>query len=131
MTVLEEQLKLGSFVVIREAAMSKEQCGSSLAAAEGKLTPSGLVGEQRDEYRTSSDAWPGPGETGSAQAAMRQLVVEITGLPKESTRRASRCFVMNLVKSIANTKIFGTQTPMTTTPEWLAVDSVHGRFWSI
>jgi len=83
MTALKEPLKLGSFVVTSEAAMSKEKCESILAPAEGKLTPSGLLGEQRDEYRTSSGAWLGPDETGSAQAAMRQLVVEITGQPLE------------------------------------------------
>jgi prolyl 4-hydroxylase len=78
-----QTLKLGDFAETRDDCLSDDDCAAIIAAAERKLAPSGLLGTQRESYRTSSGAWLGPDDAGSAQEKLRQLVVSITGLPRE------------------------------------------------
>ena len=83
MAASAQQLTIGEFAFTRDNAVSESDCASIIQAAQAKMAPSGLLGEQRDGYRTSSGAWLGPNDAGSAQEKLRQLVTDITGLPWE------------------------------------------------
>jgi prolyl 4-hydroxylase len=77
-------LKLGDFAQTRDACLTEADCAAIISAADQQLAPSGLLGPQRENYRTSSGAWLGPDDAGSAQEKLRQLVIDITGLPREN-----------------------------------------------
>ena len=77
-------LKLGNFAQTRDACLGEADCAAIIAAADQQLAPSGLLGTQRENYRTSSGAWLRPDDAGSAQEKLRQLVIDITGLPREN-----------------------------------------------
>lgn len=83
MTDTRLPLQIGTFVHTLEDCLPSEDCAAIIAAAEQKLAPSGLLGTQRDNYRTSSGAWLSPGDATSAQNKLRQLVIDFTGLPRE------------------------------------------------
>ncbi len=77
-------LELGSFAQTREQFLSEKDCAAIIASAEQKLAPSGLLGTQREDYRTSSGAWLGADDVPEVQQKLRQLVIDITGLPAEN-----------------------------------------------
>lgn len=77
-------LQLGAFALTIDDCLSQADCDAIIAAAARKLDPSGLLGAQRENYRTSSGAWLGADDAPEAQAKLRALVVEVTGLPHEN-----------------------------------------------
>ncbi len=77
-------LELGSFAQTRDQCLSEEDCAAIITSAEEKLAPSGLLGTQREDYRTSSGAWLGADDVPEVQQKLRQLVIDITGLPAEN-----------------------------------------------
>ena len=75
---------LGAFALTLNNCLSQADCDAIIAAADKKLDPSGLLGEQRENYRTSSGAWLGPDDVPDVQRQLRTLVAEVTGLPAQN-----------------------------------------------
>lgn len=72
---------LGDFAFVRDHALSASDCQAVIRLARDRLTQSGLLGEQRDAYRTSSGTWLHSADEPDVLGRIQQLVVEITGLP--------------------------------------------------
>jgi len=83
-TIHRPTLQLGHFVQTLEAGFTTSECEAIIAAGEAKLAPSGLLGKPRENYRTSSGAWLGPNDAPAAQQKLRNLVVDLTGLPLDN-----------------------------------------------
>jgi prolyl 4-hydroxylase len=77
-------LRLGAFALTINGCLAQADCDAIIAAAQNKLDPSGLLGAQRENYRTSSGAWLGPNDAPEALRTLRALVIEVTGLPPEN-----------------------------------------------
>jgi len=75
---------LGSFALTIENFLSPEECQALMAVAGKKMQKSGLLGFQRDNYRTSSGAWLARKDLPAVTGKIRQLVCAITGLPPEN-----------------------------------------------
>jgi len=75
---------VGNFALTLEHFLSPDECQALIAVARAKLQKSGLLGFQRENYRTSSGAWLAPDDLPAVIGKIRQLVCTLTGLPPEN-----------------------------------------------
>lgn len=73
--------KIAPFVQTVRDLLPAEDCRRVIDLAREQLEASGLLGEQRDGYRTSSGTWLSPNDLPGVVQNISDLVCEITGLP--------------------------------------------------
>ena len=72
---------VGPFALTLAGALSNEDCQAIIDCAGERLEQSGLLGTQRENYRTSSGAWLRPNDLPEQVGKLRGIVSDITGLP--------------------------------------------------
>ena len=75
---------LGSFAFTLTDFLTPQECQSVIEQAQGQLEKSGLLSDQRDNYRSSSGTWLTRHDLPEVLKKIEKLVMGLTGLPAEN-----------------------------------------------